>query len=183
MSLSSVTGRLFSFVCFLIFWLCWVLAAARGIFRCSACSVVCTGLVTPGMRDLGSLTGDQTHIPCIARQFLNHWTTREVSDWPFCNSPLWIHCQRRWSLSFPWSRTKGMLFCFFIHQPLCLLSSPPPVLPNVVTLRTEKLGPDLAPCSWLTFPAPTWAFWRILFYFCKDLFVAALALHCCPGFL
>ena len=28
--------------------------------------------------DLGSQTGDQTHIPCIGRWSLNHWTTREV---------------------------------------------------------------------------------------------------------
>ena len=25
-----------------------------------------------------SLTRDQTHIPCIGRQILNYWTTREV---------------------------------------------------------------------------------------------------------
>ena len=29
------------------------------------------------MWDLSSLTGDQTHIPCIARWILNHWTTRK----------------------------------------------------------------------------------------------------------
>ena len=37
------------------------------------------------MWDLSSLTGDQTHVPCIARQILNHWTTREV-PWPYFNS-------------------------------------------------------------------------------------------------
>ena len=30
------------------------------------------------MWDLGSLTRDGTHVPCIARCILNHWTTREV---------------------------------------------------------------------------------------------------------
>ena len=30
------------------------------------------------MWDLSSPTKDQTHIPCIGRQSLNHWTTREV---------------------------------------------------------------------------------------------------------
>ena len=30
------------------------------------------------MWDLSSLTRDQTHVPCIGRQILNHWTTREV---------------------------------------------------------------------------------------------------------
>ena len=33
--------------------------------------------------DLGSLTRDQTHIPCIGRQSLNHWTTEEG---PSCSS-------------------------------------------------------------------------------------------------
>ena len=28
--------------------------------------------------DLSSPISDQTHIPCIARQILNHWTSREV---------------------------------------------------------------------------------------------------------
>ena len=32
---------------------------------------------------LSSLTRDGTHVPCIARQMLNHWTTREV---PHCVS-------------------------------------------------------------------------------------------------
>ena len=31
-----------------------------------------------GMWDLGSLTRDGTHTPCIGRRSLNHWTTREV---------------------------------------------------------------------------------------------------------
>ena len=30
------------------------------------------------MWDLSSRIRDQTHIPCIARQILNHWATREV---------------------------------------------------------------------------------------------------------
>ena len=30
------------------------------------------------MWDLSSPARDQTRIPCIARQILNHWTTREV---------------------------------------------------------------------------------------------------------
>ena len=30
------------------------------------------------MGDVSCLTRDQTHIPCIARQILNSWTTREV---------------------------------------------------------------------------------------------------------
>ena len=33
------------------------------------------------MWDRSSPTRAQTCIPCIARQILNHWTTREVSSW------------------------------------------------------------------------------------------------------
>ena len=35
------------------------------------------------MWDLSSLTGDRTCVPCIGRQILSHWTTREV---PLLNS-------------------------------------------------------------------------------------------------
>ena len=35
-------------------------------------------LLSRGMWDLNSPAGDQTHVPCIGRWFLNHWTTREV---------------------------------------------------------------------------------------------------------
>ena len=34
---------------------------------------------TWGMWDLTSLTRDRPHIPCIRKQSLSHWTTREVS--------------------------------------------------------------------------------------------------------
>ena len=30
------------------------------------------------MQDFNSQTGDKTHVPCIAKWILNHWTTREV---------------------------------------------------------------------------------------------------------
>ena len=51
--------------CFSFFWLHRVLVVARGLFCCS-------------MWDLLPLTRDRTHIPCIGRQMLNHWTTREI---------------------------------------------------------------------------------------------------------
>ena len=35
-------------------------------------------LGTGGMWDISSPTRDQTHISCIERQSLNHWTVREV---------------------------------------------------------------------------------------------------------
>ena len=38
----------------------------------------CNVWVLHCMWDLNSLTRDWTHVPCIRRQILNHWTTREV---------------------------------------------------------------------------------------------------------
>ena len=35
------------------------------------------------MWDLSFLTGDRTHVPCIGRQILYHWTTREVPIFSF----------------------------------------------------------------------------------------------------
>ena len=72
-------------------WVCFVLAAlglsgvslhltescvvTHGLSHCgSQAQLLC------GMRDLSSLTRDQTCVPCIARQILNHWTTREVPN-------------------------------------------------------------------------------------------------------
>lgn len=47
---------------------------------CCFCFVPVLGLHQPvvlphGMRDHGSLTGDQTHVSCIGRCTLNHWAT------------------------------------------------------------------------------------------------------------
>ena len=36
-----------------------------------------------GMWDLPGPTKDGTHLPCIARWILNHWTTREALDFAF----------------------------------------------------------------------------------------------------
>ena len=33
-----------------------------------------------GMWNLRSLSRDQTHVPCIGRQILNYWTTREIAS-------------------------------------------------------------------------------------------------------
>ena len=38
---------------------------------------------------LRSLARDQTHVPCIRRQILNHWTTREVPTTSF--QPIALH--------------------------------------------------------------------------------------------
>ena len=82
-------------------WLHWVLVAARRIFivpcgalRCVLQALECKGSqlrTVPGVsslgawaqlphgrRDLSSLFSDWTCFPCIKRQILNHWITREV---------------------------------------------------------------------------------------------------------
>ena len=61
-----------------IFWLRWVLVAARGLSLVSAsgayCSLRCVGLVAS--RHVGS-SQTRAH-PCIGRQILNHCATREA---------------------------------------------------------------------------------------------------------
>ena len=47
--------------------------AAHGL-SCPAC----------GMWDLSSLTRDRTCVPCLGRQILNHWTSREVPKVCIC---------------------------------------------------------------------------------------------------
>ena len=49
-----------------------------------SCEILCVGSVVvvlrlscPGTHGIISLTRDQTHVSCIGRQVLNHWTTRE----------------------------------------------------------------------------------------------------------
>ena len=51
----------------------WALVEARKFSSCGT-----QAQLPQGMWDLTSLTRDRTRIPCIARQILYHWTTREV---------------------------------------------------------------------------------------------------------
>ena len=75
------------------------------------------------MWDRNSLSRGRTHVPCIARQILNHWTTKEV---PFsCLSVLfkiqilWLSLWRVWVSSSGWASPCTQLnhlnfFLFFI---------------------------------------------------------------------
>ena len=45
-----------------------------------------------GKRDLSSPTRDQTHVPCISRWILNHWTTREVCLFIFNGIVIALQC-------------------------------------------------------------------------------------------
>ena len=45
-----------------------------------------------GKRDLSSPTRDQTHVPCISRWILNHWTTREVRLFIFNGIVIALQC-------------------------------------------------------------------------------------------
>ena len=57
---------------FSCFWPCWVFAAAFGL------SLVVVHVFSHSQERGSAQTGDQTHVPCIARQILNHWSTREA---------------------------------------------------------------------------------------------------------
>ena len=54
------------------------LAVAHGFGSCSS-----QASLLRGTWDLRSPTRDQTHAPCVARQILNHWTTREIPQISF----------------------------------------------------------------------------------------------------
>ena len=64
------------------------------------------------MWNLSSLIRDQTRIACIARQILNHWTTREVPG--FCSSDAKPRCLF-------WTRPLDVRFTFDAFQILVIL--------------------------------------------------------------
>ena len=53
-------------------------ASVAAAHRFSSCDL--PAQLPRGMWDLHSLIRDQTHISCIGRRILNHWTTREVPE-------------------------------------------------------------------------------------------------------
>ena len=65
---------------------------ARGLLSavCKFSSSIAWISLPRGMWDLSSPTRDQTHVSYIARQILNHWTTRKVSleTTLHCESPI-----------------------------------------------------------------------------------------------
>ena len=67
---------------FVYLWLCHKESffSAHGFFV-AVCGLHGCGMgawLPRGTWGLGSLTGDGTHVPCIGRWSLNHWTTREI---------------------------------------------------------------------------------------------------------
>ena len=60
------------------------------------------GLSCRSMWDLSSLTKDWTHVPCTARQILNHWTIREVSRPILSETRIWFPHALTWYLSPLW---------------------------------------------------------------------------------
>ena len=52
----------------------WALYLTHKLCRCGVQKVQ----LPQGRWDLSSLTRDLTHTPCIGKQVLNHWTTKEV---------------------------------------------------------------------------------------------------------
>ena len=70
---------LLAFKKYLFIWLRCVWVAAREIFHCSG--LVALAYLLWACRILIPWLGiDQTYVPCIVRHSLNHWTTREVSE-------------------------------------------------------------------------------------------------------
>ena len=80
-----------------------------------------TGLVGP--QHVGSSpTGDQTHVPCIGRQFLIHWTTRKVPQWLLSEIFIMgVGNRRLWRLSDEWWRDKEKFQESTVQVDSCLL--------------------------------------------------------------
>ena len=56
----------------------YVYLAASGLSCAQTLQLGHVGLVAIWNVDLSSLTGGQTHVPCLARWSLNRWTTKGV---------------------------------------------------------------------------------------------------------
>ena len=63
-----------------LFWLCWVLVAAHGIFvvACGLLVAACRLLVAACMWDLVPQPGIEPGPPALGAWSLNHWATRKV---------------------------------------------------------------------------------------------------------
>ena len=69
-----------------------------------------------------SPTGDQTHVPCIGRQFLIHWTTRKVPQWLLSEIFIMgVGNRRLWRLSDEWWRDKEKFQESTVQVDSCLL--------------------------------------------------------------
>ena len=70
---------------YLAIWLHHVLVVAPELSSCGT-----RAKLLRSIWDLSSQTRDQTFIPCIRRQILNHWTTREVPVETFLNDAFFL---------------------------------------------------------------------------------------------
>ena len=61
----------------------------RGLWSVEAQKFRRAGLIAETW-DLSFPTRERTRVPCIARQILNHWTTREVPVSVFLTTPAWL---------------------------------------------------------------------------------------------
>ena len=109
---------LFSSWFFFFFLLYWDFVATHGfslvVMSGGNSSLQCVGfsllwLLTLGRRDSSapwhmrsSRTRDWTHVPCIGRQILSHWTTREVFSWIFILSQV-FYLQTEVQAPFMWT--------------------------------------------------------------------------------
>ena len=110
-----------------------------------ACGLSC-------MWDLSSWTGDQTHIPVLARWILNHWATEEIilgfqkscydqTGSPLNPSPMLPECEHL-TLSGYVCTTKKPTPHTAIHQPPDLIQTSP-VLPSRLLSRHDPVQTTL----------------------------------------
>ena len=76
-----------------------------------------------GMLDLGSLTMDPTHTPCIGRWSPNYWTTREVPQSPFSKKERPSHQWQQELQPVVTVATIGWTGIYSSSKPCCLLQA------------------------------------------------------------
>lgn len=140
-------------------WL-WVSAQKDFFFFKQDLFVYFSSLVTPcSIWDLISLTRHRTHIPCIRRWSLNHWTAREVPQKRFLSWLTFMSEPRATEAGQVWSQMNE------IHQQVLQRSR------GIPTCRQSRLEPELLPtgaqlliCWCYGLRSPTSAFLVLLYF-------------------
>ena len=130
------------------------------------------------MRDLSSLTGDWTRVPCIGRRIPSPWTTREAHWQEFCShSSFFIQHMYLMLLLFltccqnldPSGHSLCLVIAPFPSQTLCLLRFP---LPRYT--RVSPAGEDVFGCCLITW-------FTVWLHFFLLLFLVERAIYFPPG--
>ena len=105
------------------------------------------------MWDLHSLTRGQTHVPCIGRQLLNQWTTREVTRSILVKSAWWVYDLSLLAYIHKLLSFFATLKFLFRHCRIsCLVVAESELLVGLVLLSVASAGPVSLCVSFLIVP-------------------------------